>query len=132
TLTEQDMESETVIVVRDTSTHSERLSKGVIESTPQWVVNDFAAKQRILCSGTGWGRMPAHLISDDLKQGKLIALNQQAFQSMRVPIKIVRKKEPEVGEIAQQLWSQLQDIAWELQKSHLNSGDSFSFETKSD
>jgi len=112
TLTEQDIENETIIVVRDTSIHSQRMSKGLVEHAPQWIVNDFAAKQRILCSGSGWGRMPMHLVDENLKQGQLVALNQQSFKLINVPVKIVRKQKRPRGLVAQQLWQALQEADW--------------------
>jgi len=110
-ITEHDLENETLIVVRDTSNHSQPLSKGIIEGSPQWIVNDFATKQRIICSGKGWGRMPMHLVAEDIKQGRLTPLQSKAFQPLHVPIHMVRKKQP-VGPVAQSLWLALQQTIW--------------------
>jgi len=106
-LKESDLENETLIIVRDTSTHSPRLSKGVIDGAPQWVVNDFSTKQRIIKSGTGWGRMPLHLVEQDIKQGKLTLLTSEDFQSLHAPIHLVRKRNRPSGLVAQQLWDML-------------------------
>ena len=112
TITEEDMVDETLIVVRDTSHHSPRLSKGLVDGSPQWVVNDFATKQRIICSGKGWGRMPLHLVEKDIKEGRLTMLTSPSFQSLQAPINIVRKKQRPKGPVEQLLWQALQNIQW--------------------
>lgn len=111
-LTEQDLEHETMIVVRDTSHHSERISKGILEGAPQWVVNDFATKQRIICSGKGWGRMPLHLVADDIQQGRLTILTSPYFQTFKADVYLVRKKNRPTGKVEDQLWQALQEIKW--------------------
>ncbi|MDQ6983407.1 MAG: LysR family transcriptional regulator, partial [Ghiorsea sp.] len=110
TLTEQDLEHETMIVVRDTSHHSKRVSKGILEGAPQWVVNDFSTKQRIICSGKGWGRMPLHLVADDIQQGRLTLLTSPYFQTFKADIYLVRKKNRPVGKVEDKLWQALQKM----------------------
>jgi len=112
-ITEKDLEDETIIVVRDTSIHSPRISKGLIEGAPQWVVNDFATKKHILCSGKGWGRMPLHLVQDELKQGILTQLDSPSFNTFHAPISLVRKKNSSKGPVIQALWSTLHHINWQ-------------------
>ncbi len=112
TISERDLEHETIIVVRDTSYHSPRISKGLIEGAPQWVVNDFATKRQIICSGKGWGRMPAHLVQDEINRGKLTALRSPSFPQLIAPINMVRKKEHPQGPVAQALWSSIQKAIW--------------------
>ena len=118
TITEQDLENETLIVVRDTSTHTPRISKGLVEGTHQWVVNDFATKQRIICSGKGWGRMPLHLVETDIEQGRLTVLNSTDFNPLLAPIQVVRKKHRSKGPVEQLLWTKLQEINWKENSSN--------------
>jgi len=113
TLTEQDLSAETMIVVRDTSHHSTRVSKGIVEGAPQWIVNDFATKQRIIASGKGWGRMPYHLVANDIKKGLLTPLQSSDFNNFYAPIYLVRKKNRPIGKVEQELWENLQGIAFE-------------------
>lgn len=106
-LNESDLEQETLIVVRDTSTHSPRLSKGVLEGAPQWVVNDFSTKKQMIKSGAGWGRMPLHLVEEDIQSGALILLKSDVFSPMLIPIHLVRKKHRPMGPVEEKLWSML-------------------------
>ena len=114
TLTEQDLEDETLIVVRDTSHHSAKVSQGIIEGAPQWVVNDFATKKQIIASGKGWGRMPLHLVEDDIKKGTLTTLKSSDFQAFNAPVFMLRKKHrPSTGIVEDRLWQALQHIHWQ-------------------
>ncbi|WP_038250721.1 LysR family transcriptional regulator [Ghiorsea bivora] len=112
-INEEALENETMIIVRDTSHHSTRMSKGVLEGTPQWIVNDFETKRRILCSGKGWGRMPLHLVREDITQGRLSVLQFDAVQTFSTPIHLVRKNNKFIGPVEQLLWSTLQEIDWQ-------------------
>ena len=112
TLTEQDLEDETMIVVRDTSHHSTRVSKGIVEGAPQWVVNDFSTKKQIICSGKGWGRMPLHLVEGKIKEGTLTMLESKAFQSFNAPVFMLRKKNKPTGIVEDILWHALQHTHW--------------------
>ncbi len=111
-ITEQDLENETIIVMRDTSQHSKRITKGVLEGAPQWVVNDFTTKQRIICSGKGWGRMPLHLVKEDIAKNRLTMLTSDDFPTFRVPIHLVRKTHKHTGPVEQMLWSTLKHMNW--------------------
>jgi DNA-binding transcriptional LysR family regulator len=111
-LTERDMEGTTQIIVRDSSRHSEKKTAGVVEGTHHWVVSDFTTKKRIIASGIGWGRMPLHMITEEVRSGELIKLSNEAFQPMRIDIKAVRKKEKPLGPVATDLWEQFQKINW--------------------
>ncbi|MDQ6988715.1 MAG: LysR family transcriptional regulator [Mariprofundaceae bacterium] len=111
-LTLADLEQETMIVVRDTSVHSPPLSKGLIDGVPQWIVNDFATKQRIMKSGTGWGRMPLHLVHQDIQAGFLTRLTSADFPALQVAIHLVRKKHQSMRAVEQQLWLMLKACTW--------------------
>lgn len=112
TLTEQDLEDETMIVVRDTSHHSTRVSKGIVEGAPQWVVNDFSTKKQIICSGKGWGRMPLHLVEGEITKGTLTMLQSSAFQTFNAPVFMLKKKNKPTGIVEDILWQALQHAHW--------------------
>lgn len=40
----------------------------------RWRINDLDLRRRMILSGLGWGSMPAHLVEDDLRGGRLVAL----------------------------------------------------------
>ena len=111
-LSEKEMVGSTQIIVRDTSRHSEKRSAGIVEGTHHWVVSDFSTKRQILASGIGWGRMPLHMVQDEINRGELLLLTHNDFQSLVIDIKAVRKKDKPLGPVATELWQQLQNINW--------------------
>jgi len=112
-LTEKDMAGSTQIIVRDTSRHSEKRTAGIVEGTQHWVVSDFTTKKQIIASGIGWGRMPLHMVREEIENGTLLQLPHDDFQSLKIDIKAVRKKDKPLGPVASNLWQQLQSINWD-------------------
>lgn len=115
-LTEKKMAGSTQIIVRDTSRHSEKRTAGIVEGTQHWVVSDFTTKKQIIASGIGWGRMPLHMVKNEIESGELLQLLNEEFQPLKVDIKAVRKKERPLGPVATELWQQLQSIDWKGKK----------------
>lgn len=58
---------------------SERIDAGVpdqgVLSHRTWRVSDLHTKHRLLLAGLGWGNLPQHLITDDLKARRLVRLH---------------------------------------------------------
>jgi len=109
-LTEADMEDQTQIIVRDTSRHIEKITGGILKSDANWFVNDFSMKKRIITLGMGWGRLPAHLVEEDIKNGTLVALDSPEFQPLHFGVQMIRKKNKAIGPVATRLWELLQQI----------------------
>ncbi|MDQ6979149.1 MAG: LysR family transcriptional regulator [Mariprofundaceae bacterium] len=112
-LSEADIEGLTQIIVRDTSLHSAKVTAGVIAGSNRWVVNDFMMKKQIIASGSGWGRMPLHMVQEDVRQGRLIAISSTHFPPISVEIKALRHKHKPIGPTAAALWQRLQRIDWQ-------------------
>ncbi len=109
-LDEREMEDSTQIIVRDTSRHAKKRTAGVLKSATPWVVNDFTMKKRIIASGMGWGRMPRHLVKDEIEKGELVVITSEDFAPFSVDIKIVRRKHKPVGPVAAKLWQLMQGL----------------------
>jgi len=58
------------LVLSDRSGLTGRRDLGVL-SSQTWRLADLGAKHAMLTAGLGWGRMPAHLVADDLAAGRL-------------------------------------------------------------
>jgi len=111
-LQERDLEGSTQIIVRDTSLHTSKLTAGIVEGTNHWVVNDFMMKKRVIASGSGWGRLPEHMVQKDIKEGLLIAISSNHFPAINVDLKAIRHKHKAIGPVAEALWQRLQQISW--------------------
>ncbi|NQU56130.1 MAG: LysR family transcriptional regulator [Rhodospirillales bacterium] len=109
-LSERDMEDSTQIIVRDTSRHAGKKSVGVLTSTTPWMVNDFIMKKRIIASGMGWGRMPRHMIEDEINNAELVVLSSEDFAPITVDVNMIRPRNKPVGPVAAKLWLLMQGL----------------------
>ena len=61
------------LVLTDRSRLTEGQDFGVV-SPRTWRLGDLGAKHALLCAGLGWGNMPAHMVCDDLRSGRLVRI----------------------------------------------------------
>ncbi len=104
-LKEVDMEGSTQVIVRDTSRRASETSFGVLETITPWVVNDFAMKKRIIVAGLGWGRLPRHLVEDEIDSGELLVMTSDDFLPILYPVKMARRKNRLIGPVEAKLWT---------------------------
>jgi DNA-binding transcriptional LysR family regulator len=64
----------TQLVLTDRSPLTEGQEFGVI-SPRTWRLGDLGAKHALLRAGLGWGNMPAHMVCDDLRTGRLVRID---------------------------------------------------------
>lgn len=74
---------------------------------PQWLVNDMYTRKQLIVAGMGIGRLPQHLIEQELKTGELIILDQQYYASVTMEMYAMRLKNSEHGKISNHLWREL-------------------------
>jgi DNA-binding transcriptional LysR family regulator len=72
-LTEEAVREHVQLVLTDRSDLTEGRDHGVLAVTT-WRLADLGAKHAMLVAGLGWGGMPRHLVQDDLRSGRLVAL----------------------------------------------------------
>ena len=107
-ITKSDLEQYVQVVVRDTSRNQPKQTAGVLEGAHQWLVNDFDMKKRMILSGAGWGRMPRHRVSEELADGRLLALSGKGLDPLRIDIYLFRRANEPMGPIGERLWQLLQ------------------------
>jgi DNA-binding transcriptional LysR family regulator len=75
-------------------------------SSRKWRVVDLATKHALIVNGLGWGHMPEHLVRDDLRAGRLVALELLAWgrTPLRRSLLLVRRKDVVMGPVAK--WAQ--------------------------
>ncbi len=93
------------VILRDSSQSD--FSFGVIEHGRHWTVNDVTAKKDIIVSGLGWGRLPLHLIAQELTDGRLLRLRGNHFDERLITMGAIRLQKPAHGPIAEKLWEDL-------------------------
>lgn len=109
TITE--MQSYTQIIVADSSSGAFTQSRDLLPGGLRWTVSDFAAKKEILLANMGWGGIPTHMIKDELKSGKLVPLNVEGYQPRQSHLFQIRKRDRDVGIVAQTIWEKLKKAA---------------------
>jgi DNA-binding transcriptional LysR family regulator len=68
------------LVLTDRSALTAGRDYGVL-SGRTWRLADLGAKHAMLLAGLGWGSMPAHLVAQDIVQGKLKAIRPKEFDA---------------------------------------------------
>jgi len=106
-----EMQSYTQVVVADSSSGEFVQSRDLLPGGLRWTVSDFAAKKEILLAKLGWGGIPTHMIEVELAQGALVALNVEGYQKRQSQLFQMRKRDKDVGIVAQSIWEQLSKIA---------------------
>jgi DNA-binding transcriptional LysR family regulator len=67
------------LVLTDRSGLTGTRDYGVL-SAMTWRLGDLGAKHAMLVAGLGWGSMPAHMVADDLAQGRLVLLQPEQWR----------------------------------------------------
>jgi DNA-binding transcriptional LysR family regulator len=64
-----------------------------------WEVADLNLRRELVLAGLGWGTFPAHLVQDDLADGRLVrlALVARAEAAMRVALFVVHRADATLG-----------------------------------
>jgi len=107
-----DLERYVQVVVRDTSRRQPKQSAGVLEGAPQWLVNDFDMKKRMILSGSGWGRMPRHRVAEELADGRLLPLSGRELDPLRGDMYLFRRLADPMGPVGERLWQLLQQCTY--------------------
>jgi DNA-binding transcriptional LysR family regulator len=79
---------------------------GVV-SVKTWRLADLGAKHALLLAGMGWGNMPKPMINDDLKRGRLVALDIETPNVPTYPFHTVYRADTPPGPAASWLMEHL-------------------------
>ncbi len=100
------------VLVQDSArrTLSQRL-KNLLDVGNTWLVSDHATKKEILLAGLGWGRLPEHLISQELETRQLVPIRNRYLKRERFIIHLIRKNDRPIGPVTRKLWDALLSTA---------------------
>jgi DNA-binding transcriptional LysR family regulator len=95
----------------DRDDRGDRGDHGVF-SPRTWRVVDLATKHALIAGGLGWGHMPEHLVRDDLRAGRLVALRLDAWGPVapRRALVLVWRRGAVIGPVARAAQSQLAQL----------------------
>ena len=69
------------LVLTDASTLTAAVDWGVLSSRT-WRLAGLGAKKSMLLAGLGWGNMPAHMVEDEIKDGRLTVIQPAGFDGL--------------------------------------------------
>jgi len=98
------------IVIQDSSTQGSQYNQGVLETDKQWVVNNFNTKKEIILAGLGWGRIPRHIITEELKDGRMIEIKTESVLTESYEIYATRLRGVQFGPVLNGLWGHLKSL----------------------
>ena len=94
------------LVLTDRSSLTAERDFGVV-AVKSWRLADLGAKHALLLAGLGWGSMPKPLVSDDIKQGRLVRLAIDAWDNMQYRFHTVHRADAPPGPAASWLMERL-------------------------
>jgi DNA-binding transcriptional LysR family regulator len=98
-------------VIRDSARHTPSRQYFLVEGARTWTVSDQLMKRELILQGMGWGHMPRHLIKDDLREGRLLAVSGKHLKGGRAELVAARRRDAPHGPIAQRLWQYIAEQA---------------------
>ena len=102
-----EMQSYTQVIVSDSSSGAFEQSRDLMPGGLRWTVSDFESKKEVLLAQMGWGGMPKHIITEELKQGKLVELSVEGYAPRHSQLYQIRLREQKIGIVAQSIWQRL-------------------------
>jgi DNA-binding transcriptional LysR family regulator len=91
-------------IIRDTARHSPPRNYFVLEGAQQWTVADQLMKKEVILQGMGWGHMPSFLISEELRDKRLLSIAGRHLPGGTAMIVAARRRDVPHGPTAKRLW----------------------------
>ncbi len=90
---------------------------GVQKGQRRWYVSDLHMKKQLLATGLGWGRLPEHLIADELAKGILQEIKlPNTHLSFDIEVFAFRIRKPSSGPVASYVWNTFEAASMSLEE----------------
>lgn len=110
-VTPEAMQPFTQCVIRDTARRPSSENFFVLDGAHSCSVPDHAMKKELILHGLAWGHLPAWLIEDELRDGRLISIAGRHIPGRTETVAAVRRHDKPHGPAAEALWRHLEDSA---------------------
>jgi DNA-binding transcriptional LysR family regulator len=107
-------------IIRDTARHSSPRNYFVLEGAQQWTVADQLMKKEVILQGMGWGHMPSFLISEELRDKRLLSIAGRHLPGSTETIVAARRRDVPHGPTAKRLWQFIGEQAPAVNRSVQN------------
>ncbi|WP_375780730.1 LysR family transcriptional regulator [Bradyrhizobium sp. ma5] len=111
-ITPEQMRPFTQCVIRDTARRSSSESFFLIDGAHRCTVPDQMMKKELILHRLAWGHLPAWLIEDELRDGRLISIAGPNFPGREEHLAAIRHRQHAHGPVAEALWLHLEE--WPL------------------
>lgn len=108
-ITPEQMRPFTQCVIRDTARQSSSESFFLIDGAHRCTVPDQMMKKELILHRLAWGHLPAWLIEDELRAGRLISIAGPNFPGREEHLAAVRHRQHVHGPVAEALWLHLEE-----------------------
>ncbi|CDX56178.1 Transcriptional regulator [Mesorhizobium plurifarium] len=108
-VTPEAMRPFTQCVIRDTARRRSSENFFVLDGAHSCSVPDHMMKKELILHGLAWGHLPAWLIDDDLRDGRLISIAGRHIPGRTETVAAVRRRDKPHGPVAEALWRHLLD-----------------------
>lgn len=95
-------------VIRDSSQNRTNKDYHLIQGARTCTVSNQLMKKEVILQGLGWGHMPDFLVENELKEGKLISIENRFFRGSVIDLVAARRANKAHGPAATALWQHLQ------------------------
>ncbi|MEO1110412.1 MAG: LysR family transcriptional regulator [Pseudomonadota bacterium] len=104
----REMQGYTQVIVSGTGGKDFDQSRDVLSGGHRWTVSDFEAKKTILKAGLGWGGLPEHMMTDELRTGALVPLRVDGYPTRHTEIFAIRRRDSPMGKVMSNIWAELE------------------------
>jgi DNA-binding transcriptional LysR family regulator len=108
-LTPEQMRPFTQCVIRDTAQRPLSESYFLVPGSHQCSAPDHLMKKELILHGLAWGHLPAWLIGQELRDGRLISIAGPHLPGRTDRLAAVRRRRSSHGPVLESLWLQLRD-----------------------
>jgi DNA-binding transcriptional LysR family regulator len=111
TITHERLRDYVQCIIRDTARHSPARDYFLVEGARRWTVSDQFMKKEIIVQGMGWGHMPAFLIKEELRDGRLMSIAGRHLTGLSGELVAARRRQKPHGPVADRLWGYIAEQA---------------------
>ncbi|WP_076860231.1 LysR family transcriptional regulator [Bradyrhizobium mercantei] len=117
-ITPEQMRPFTQCVIRDTARRTSPENFFLIDGAHQCTVPDQAMKKELILHRLAWGHLPAWLIEDELRNGRLISIAGPNLPGREEVLAAIRHRQHAHGPVADALWHHLEGWRFTRRAAH--------------
>lgn len=101
-----------IVLISETGFEDQNVSEGILKNMTPLVVNDLSIKKQCIHAKLGWGRLPKHLIEDELASGTFHTIKDTGFENRVMTMQLIHKDSTFLGPVTQKLISTIKNHPW--------------------